>query len=213
VRIIYLLRQGLTFNMASFDFIERYRPYWISIAQRITGSFEDAEDAVQNALARWWASENDSIEHVKAYITKSVVTQALNAKDWMQLRRTEVFDSVTDYAHSDRIQLLKEYEQEITEWLVAMAHKLTPIEQGVLLLKDVLSFEYDDIAEIYNRNADYCRQIISRARQRLQSDQIRFNKPNLDITYLQACLSQAIERGVTEPLVEFLERNGRAGLA
>ena len=56
------------------DEFEGLRPHLLSVAYRLTGTFADAEDAVQDAWLRWNAlgAERETISEPRAWLTKPV---------------------------------------------------------------------------------------------------------------------------------------------
>ena len=56
------------------DEFERQRSHLLSVAYRLTGTFADAEDAVQDAWLRWHAlgTERDGIADPRAWLTTVV---------------------------------------------------------------------------------------------------------------------------------------------
>jgi RNA polymerase sigma-70 factor (ECF subfamily) len=58
--------------------------------------------------------------------------------------------------------------------IMMMLEKLTGQERAVFLLKEIFSYDYDEIAEIINKTNDNCRQIFKRAQQHLKDDRKRF---------------------------------------
>ena len=56
------------------DEFEALRPHLLSVAYRLTGTFADAEDAVQDAWMRWHAlgAERDGIADLRAWLTTVV---------------------------------------------------------------------------------------------------------------------------------------------
>lgn len=57
------------------------------------------------------------------------------------------------------------------QWLL---ERLTPSERAAFLLRSVFDREYDEIAAILQKTETACRQLVSRATQRLQDERVRF---------------------------------------
>ena len=57
---------------------ESYRPYLRGVAYRMLGSFDDAEDAVQDSWLRANSAGADGIENVRAWLTTIVSRVCLN---------------------------------------------------------------------------------------------------------------------------------------
>ena len=57
---------------ARVDEFEELRPHLLAVAYRLTGTFADAEDIVQDAWLRWDAAGRDSIVDLRAWLTTVV---------------------------------------------------------------------------------------------------------------------------------------------
>src|SRR5262249_25503576 len=50
-----------------------------------------------------------------------------------------------------------------------LLERLSPVERAVFLLREVFEFEYDEISRITGKNENNCRQLLSRAKQKVAS--------------------------------------------
>ena len=61
-----------------------------------------------------------------------------------------------------------------------MLERLSPVERAAFLLREVFEVSYAEIARIVGKNETACRQLISRARNRVRSDRPRFAASEAD---------------------------------
>jgi DNA-directed RNA polymerase specialized sigma24 family protein len=64
---------------------------------------------------------------------------------------------------------------EVTQALSQVFKKLAPTERAVFVLKEIFNFDYSDLTTILDKKSDNCRQIFSRAQQRLSEETDRFS--------------------------------------
>ena len=75
---------------------------------------------------------------------------------------------------------------------LALLEELTPRERAAFLLHDVFGHTYDEIADVIQRRPPACRQLVSRARQRIRHRRRRFDgdrahSEELTRAFLEAC--------------------------
>jgi RNA polymerase sigma-70 factor (ECF subfamily) len=82
--------------------------------------------------------------------------------------------------------------------------KLEPIERAIFLLKEVFDFDYDVLQETFDKKKEHCRQLLSRAKKKLQSEKPIFNIeiPSGKLTEL---FKNACRFGNSDELVEELK--------
>lgn len=153
--------------------LDRVRSRLLGVGYRITGTWADAEEAADEALARLVAlSAADAPENAEAWLTTVATRLCL---DRLRRRQKETYIGSwlpepinTDTAllpaeaavrHDDlRIAVLLAYEQ------------LGPAERAAFVLREAYALPYAEIAEILHEPAATVRQWVSRARRRLASD-------------------------------------------
>src|ERR1700756_1045868 len=72
-----VLKLGFVTAAQRVDEFEALRPHLLAVGYRLTGTFADAEDAVQDAWLRWQASA-DTPEDLRAWLTTVVSRLALD---------------------------------------------------------------------------------------------------------------------------------------
>ncbi|KRE68832.1 RNA polymerase sigma-70 factor [Paenibacillus sp. Soil750] len=150
-----------------------YRPLMFSLAYRMLGSVMDAEDVVQEAFL--YANETN-LEHVhnpKAYLCKIVTNRCIDNLRSASKKR-EVYVGpwlpeplITTSANADR-QILPDlaytHKESLSTAYLLLLQQLSWVERAVFLLREVLQYEYDEIAEIVGKSSTNCRQIFRRAK-------------------------------------------------
>ncbi|MEP6682649.1 MAG: sigma-70 family RNA polymerase sigma factor [Parafilimonas sp.] len=159
------------------SFLE-YKSLLFSVAYNMLGLVADAEDMVQDAYEKWLKTDPANVQNAKAYLVKIVTNTCINHLNKLKRKRKDyigpwlpeplVFTEENTGSHA------VEMFHPLSIGIMVMLEKLTPQERAVFLLKEIFSYDYDEIADIINKNNDNCRQIFKRAQQHLQDDRKRF---------------------------------------
>jgi len=162
--------------------IINYQPLLQKIAYRIVGSIADAEDIVQDSFFNWLKKGPEKIENAKAYLMRSVVNSSLN-------HIKSVKRSLTDYLENDsedRFFVESEEEnfsafdknKEIREALKVLQYRLEPLERVIFILREIFDFDYETLQELIEKSKDNCRQLFSRAKAKLNIDNVSLSMPS-----------------------------------
>lgn len=143
-----------------------YQPILFPYAYNILGSAEDARDAIQDVLAKYYADAREGIDNEKAYLVKSVINHAINMKT--RRRRTvqqEVWlpEPVATEAADANIHL----KDILSYSLLVLLEKLNARERAVFILKESFDYGHDEIAQILSITEEHSRKLLSRAKTRL----------------------------------------------
>jgi RNA polymerase sigma-70 factor, ECF subfamily len=153
------------------DVFEGERPRLTGLAYRITGSFADAEDVVQEAWIRWASREAGSVENPPGWLTTVTSRLALDRLR-AQRRRREVYvgpwlpDPVPTVKS---VEETAELGESLTLGFLVLLDSLGPFERVAFLLGDVFGEPYPIIAEVLGKNESACRQLVSRARRKVHA--------------------------------------------
>lgn len=60
------------------EYYRQYHSLLFSIAYRMLGSFQDAEDIIQELFADLQEKDIGQIDHIQAYLTKSITNRCIN---------------------------------------------------------------------------------------------------------------------------------------
>lgn len=144
------------------------RPSLVSVAKRITGNNDDAEDVVQDACLKIWHFRDklNGFENVEAYTTAIVKNLSIDKirsrkpfTDEMELSGKETGEQLPD-------TLLEEKEER--DAIRRIIEMLPPLQQRILQMKDIEGFDTAEICEITGIAAEAVRNNLSRARKRIR---------------------------------------------
>jgi RNA polymerase sigma-70 factor, ECF subfamily len=166
----------------------------INVAYRLLGSLAEAEDAVQETYARWYAmsrQEQEAIESPGAWLTTVASRICLDLLGSARARRERYVGewipeplpepgewiggrpggtggaSGTTVDPADRVTL----DESISMAFLVVLESMTPAERVALILHDVFRYPFAQVAEITGRTPAACRQLASSARRRIRAAQ------------------------------------------
>lgn len=182
-----------------------------AIAYRMLGSVQDAEDVMQETFLRWHRTPIDTVDSPPAWLTTVVTRIALNQLQSARVTREAYVGPwlpepiLTDAAASPSDQV--ELSDSLSIAFLTVLERLSPQERAVFLLRDVFSYEYDEIARIVELSQSNCRQIFHRAKQRLDARRKRF--PTDDETHRRLLdgFLRAVTDGDVDGVVRLLARD------
>jgi RNA polymerase sigma-70 factor (ECF subfamily) len=156
----------------------QFRPKLQGVAYRMLGSRADAEDVLQEAYLRWHKTELAQLRSPEAWLV-TVVTRL--SVDRLRAARSERETYFGEWipeplveSHAPSADQTIEMAGDLSIAFLVVLERLSPEERAAFLLHDVFDFDYSEIAPILGKRQDACRQIVSRARQRVRKDRPRF---------------------------------------
>jgi len=160
---------------------ETHRSRLFALAHRLLGSRAEAEDVVQEAWLRWQGAAQEEIRDEEAWLVTATTRLALD-------RLRAVRNARTDYVGPwlpEPLQVAlapdpaeRAEQAESVSWaLMALLERLGPDERAAFLLKEVFDYDYEAIAALLGHSQANCRQLVHRARARLQAGHARFEVP------------------------------------
>lgn len=182
------------------------RPLLFGIAYRMLGSIADAEDVVQDAFLRWQRSDRTGIASPQAYLSSIVTRLCIDHLRSARVRR-EIYVGpwlpeplITDAA-PDASEAVRQADS-LSMAFLALLEKLSPVERAVFLLKDVFDFNFKEIAKFVDRSDESCRQLATRARQRIAAQRRRFEVNTSKQQEFTSKFIEACTTGDTKPLFD-----------
>ena len=156
-----------------------------NLAYRMLGSLAEAEDAVQEVYARWYAmtrQQQQAIESPGAWLMKVTSRLCLDILSSARLRRERYVgewlpEPLPDHAEwvshqpgaeddpADRVTL----DESVSMAFLIVLDSLTPAERVAFVLHDVFGYPFTDVAEIVGRTPGASRKLASSARQRIHA--------------------------------------------
>ena len=199
----------------------RERGAVLGLCYRLLGSLADAEDAVQEAYARWLRltdTERKDIRNPKAWLMTTASRIALDMLGSARARRERYYgewlpepvpdvalwDSQSDPGRAldpaDRVSL----DESVSMALLVVLESMTPAERVAFVLHDVFRYSFAEVGEIVGRSEDASRQLATTARRRVREER---RKP-VDAAEHSAAIrsfKSAWESGDVEGLIRVLD--------
>ncbi|AYY15285.1 sigma-70 family RNA polymerase sigma factor [Actinobacteria bacterium YIM 96077] len=152
---------------------EDHRARLRAVAYQMLGSFNDADDAVQEAWLRVSRAGAGNVENVGGWLTTVVARVCLNMLRTRERRREESFDvhlpdpvvSRADEGDPEQEALLAD---SVGLALLVVLDTLKPAERLAFVLHDMFAVPFDQIAPMVERSPAAARQLASRARHRVR---------------------------------------------
>jgi RNA polymerase sigma-70 factor, ECF subfamily len=160
----------------------------INLAYRLLGSLAEAEDAVQETYARWYAmsaQRQQAIESPGAWLTTVASRICLDllgsararreryVGEWIPEPLPEPTEWITGRAGgatadpADRVTL----DESVSMAFLVVLESMTPAERVAFVLHDVFGYPFAEVARIVGRTPAACRQLASSARRRTRAAQ------------------------------------------
>ncbi len=160
--------------MERLDQFLEHKGLVFGIAYRMTGSFTDAEDIVQEAFLRWSKAKDQLIRSPKAFL--STIATRLSLDTIRKTKRKK--ETYIGPWLPEPIPTNNEEEIDPDTLDLAFLHlleKLNPVERAVFLLRESFALDYEIISKSVGKKQDACRQILKRAKENLHSEKKKFN--------------------------------------
>src|SRR5262245_42646424 len=160
----------------------------INLAYRLLGSLAEAEDAVQETYARWYAmsrQQQGAIESPGAWLTTVASRICLNllgsararretyVGEWLPEPLPERAEQISGRPGgatadpADRVTL----DESVSMAFLVVLDSMTPAERVAFILHDVFGYSFAEVAPIVGRTPAACRQLASSARRRVHTSQ------------------------------------------
>ncbi|HEY9370255.1 RNA polymerase sigma factor SigJ [Streptomyces sp.] len=158
----------------------------INVAYRLLGSLAEAEDAAQEAFARWYAlspRQQEAIESPGAWLTTVVGRICLDVLGSARARREryvgewvpEPLPDTTEWMTgrpgggatdpADQIAL----DESVDMAFLVVLESMTPAERVAFILHDVFRYPFNEVAAVVGRTPAACRQLATSARRRVRA--------------------------------------------
>ncbi|MFB6398389.1 sigma-70 family RNA polymerase sigma factor [Polymorphospora lycopeni] len=149
------------------DEFEAARPRLLSLAHRILGSLEDAEDAVQSTWVRAQAASHAQVQTPAAWLT--TVTARLCLDQLRSRQRRAEMPLFADMLPSDKLAADEKFlrREDVSRALMVLLNQLTPAQRVAYVLHDLFRAPFGEIAVVLDTTPTNAKKLASRARQRL----------------------------------------------
>lgn len=150
---------------------ERIRSGLRTMATRLTGDADDADDALQEAFVRLWVRREkiETADEAAALMTTTVKHLSIDTLRRRRAATTVSLDEERDGTpDSDETELQAAAEERYRDVQLLISSRLTPVQQTILRMRDYEERHYDDIAAALGMQLPAVRMQLSRARQTIR---------------------------------------------
>ncbi|OAS16378.1 RNA polymerase sigma-70 factor [Paenibacillus oryzisoli] len=175
-----------------------YKQLLFSVAYRMLGSVSDAEDMLQDIFITLQKTDTGHVTNMKSYLVKMVTNRCLNYLNSASKQRETYIGEwlpepqVTSSREDPMGRLVQ--DETISYAFLVLLQELSAVERAVFVLREVLGYDYEEVADMLQKTVANCRKIHSRAKSKINVS------PNEEGDHVL---------GETEPLVEkFLQAVG-----
>ncbi|NOV02105.1 sigma-70 family RNA polymerase sigma factor [Paenibacillus sp. LMG 31457] len=155
------------------EYYRTYKKLLFSVAYRMLGSVSDSEDILQEMFISLQTMDTEHITNMKSYLVKMVTNRCLNELKSARKQR-ELYigpwlpePQVHEIGHNPLDRL--EQEETVNYAFLVLLQKLSAMERAVFVLREVLGYEYGEVAEMLQKTEHNCRKIYSRAKLKIGS--------------------------------------------
>ncbi|MFJ9445667.1 RNA polymerase sigma factor SigJ [Kitasatospora sp. NPDC101235] len=160
----------------------------VNLAYRLLGSLAEAEDAVQEAYARWYAlsrPQQEAIASPGAWLTTVVTRVCLDLLGSARARRERYVGEWLPEPLPDRSEWIGgsagggpadpadwvTLDESVDMAFLLVLETMTPAERVAFVLHDVFRYPFPEVAGIVGRTPAACRQLATSARRRVRAVQ------------------------------------------
>jgi RNA polymerase sigma factor (sigma-70 family) len=198
----------------------------MNVAYRLLGSVSEAEDAMQEAFARWYALSDDGRKEIGSptgwliTVTTRICLDVLGSArarreryvgEWLpepvpaEALWTSQVASDRGSDPADRVSL----DESLSMALLVVLESMTPAERVAFILHDVFRYTFAEVGEIVGRSPQACRQLASSARRRVREahgDRVSAQEHARVVSVFQT----ALETGDLTSLIAILDPDATA---
>lgn len=173
---------------------EEHRTGLERLAYRMLGSLADADDVLQDAYLRWSRTDRSEVQSAQAYLTSIVTRLCIDQRRKVDARKESYVGPwlPEPLVEAPAARNSLESAEAISMAFLVVLESLSPVERAAYLLRRVFDYDYDQIADVLDKSATNCRQLVSRAEERVHERRPRF-EPDPDAAeqitrrFLEAC--------------------------
>jgi RNA polymerase sigma-70 factor (ECF subfamily) len=175
---LHMTEQGID-KASSFEAV---RARLLALAYRMLGSRAEAEDVVQDVWLKWHLADTQAVQTPAAWLTTLATRAAIDRLRHVQRERASQaigwlpepwLDEAAPSAEEVALRA-----SEMSYGVMLLLERLKPDERAAFVLHEAFDCDYAEIAKILERTPSACRQIVHRARTRLQRAGAPLERPD-----------------------------------
>jgi len=199
------------------DTFQHHRPRLLALAYRLLGSRADAEDVVQDAWLRWAGADTAAIADPEAWLVTATTRLGLDRLrattrqrlDYVGPWLPEPLHIAADLPPAPDPAQVHALAEDVSLAFLALLEQLGPEERAAFLLKEAFDHDYAVIANLLGHSEANCRQLVHRARRRLQEGRPRFAADAGQHRRLLARFMEASQQGDNAAIQALLHANAQ----
>ncbi|MFM0729403.1 sigma-70 family RNA polymerase sigma factor [Paraburkholderia sediminicola] len=184
---------------------EAVRARLLALAYRMLGSRAEAEDVVQDVWLKWHLAGTQEVQTPAAWLTTITTRAAIDRLRHVRRERASQAAGWLPEPWLDEVapsaEELALRAAEMSYGVMLLLERLKPDERAAFVLHEAFDCDYAEIAKILDRTPASCRQIVHRAKARLQRAGAPLERPD-----------PAAHARIVEGLRTALEAQDRIGL-
>lgn len=155
--------------------------------------------------------ETDKINNTKAYLITAVKNNCLSHLNSLRRKKEQYLDSinVTEFIHRFKENNFShlDLEADLDKAFKVILAKLEPLERAVYILKEVFDFDYEALQQTLDKKKEHCRQLVCRAKKKLEMETSRMHFDLPDVSGLLASFRNSCEKGNAGELIQVLKKD------
>ncbi len=174
--------------LLSMETNERLRRLAFEVGYRMLGSAAEADDVAQETLLRLHAATG--VDNDEAFATTVATRLSIDVLRSARVRREQYVGEwlpeplIGDLGPLGPIAAATsppdpaarmESDETISLAFLALLERLSPEERAVLVLREAFGYGFDEIGAVLDKGEPACRQLLSRARRRVDAERPRFD--------------------------------------
>jgi len=172
----------------------------------MVGTVMDAEDLVQDTYLRWQTATLADIRSPQAWLTTAITRLCINHLQSARVQRESYVgpwlpEPLLEQRHSEPDQN-GALADSLSFAFLLLLETLTPTERAVFILREAFEYEFAEIATVVEKSEANCRQILTRARKRLDERRPRYDASEADAEKLVPSFLAAVRNGDLNALLE-----------
>jgi RNA polymerase sigma factor (sigma-70 family) len=156
----------------SAELFEQHRSHVRAVAHRMLGSYDETDDAVQEAWLRMARTDVSDVANLRGWLTTVVAHICLDMLRARNARHEQPLDDDAAQriaaAHATEPEQQAELADSIGVALLVILQTLSPAERLAFVLHDMFDLPFSEIAPIVGRSENTAAQMASRARRRVR---------------------------------------------
>ncbi len=145
--------------------IERFRPNLHRYCSRMTGSVIDAEDVVQEVLARaFYLLPTTEVANLEGWLLKIAHNKSI---DYLRKKKRDAIEPLEEYPLQAEIDPPLE-QRELATFALSIFLQLTPMQRSCVILMDVIGYSLTEISETLDASTGAVKAALHRGRANLR---------------------------------------------